>query len=186
MNWFIDLDQQLFLFLNQFHLEFLNKPMEIISSSVIWIPLIIFIVYTFYKELSRKQFILALLFLVLAFVASDITSSSILKNLTQRLRPCRDEVIKPLIHWFEQRCGGRFGFVSSHAANSFAILTFWWRSLNSKKYSYKLIWVFPCLVVYSRLYLGVHYPADLLGGTIVGIFWGILFSNLYRQNRLRS
>lgn len=186
MELFIGLDQKLFLFLNQFHHESLNAPMVILSSETIWIPFLLFMLYTLYKNLSRQQFYLALLFLSFAFILSDSTASYILKNLTQRFRPCRDELIKPLIYTFGQKCGGKYGFVSSHAANAFTLMLFWWKTLPLKKSDYKWLWIFPALVAYSRLYLGVHYPADLIVGSLIGLGWGYLMAWFFKQNRLWS
>jgi undecaprenyl-diphosphatase len=186
MQFLIGLDQKLFLFLNQFHHELINGAMIVLSSTTIWIPFILFMIFSLYKALPRQQFYLALLFLFLAFIASDTSASYVLKNLTQRLRPCRDEMIKPLIYWFNQKCGGRFGFVSSHSANAFALVMFWWKALPQKKINYKWLWIFPAVVAYSRLYLGVHYPADLVVGAIIGLTWGYILSWCLKHNRLRS
>lgn len=120
------------------------------------------------------------LFLILAIIASDVTSSYLLKNIVNRLRPCREIDLKPLIYSFGQKCGGKFGFVSSHAANSIALVFFSIRSLNfEKKWIYGL-WIIPVLVGYSRIYLGVHYPGDIAGGMLVGLFWGYVFSKMYK------
>ncbi len=182
----IEADQKLFLFLNQFHHEALNAPMTLLSGMGIWVPVLSFLIFTLYKSLPKKFFYLSLLFMVMAFIASDATSSAILKNLTQRFRPCKDEIIRPLMYWFDQRCGGKYGFVSSHAANSFALIMFWWKTIPLRKPDYKWIWLFPVLVAYSRLYLGVHYPADLICGSIIGLGWGYFFSSMLRKSELRS
>ncbi len=120
------------------------------------------------------------LFLLLAIIASDVTSSYLLKNIVNRLRPCREIDLKPLIYSFGQKCGGKFGFVSSHAANSIALVFFSIRSLHfEKKWIYGL-WIIPVLVGYSRIYLGVHYPGDIVGGMLVGLLWAYVFSKMYK------
>lgn len=177
-------DSKLFLIVNSLNSSWLNSIMVFFSSQLIWIPLVVFILYLSFKEFPRKQFYLFLLFLFFAIIASDVTSSYILKNVTKRLRPCRVEDIKLLMNSFGQKCGGRFGFVSSHAANSFAILTFAFLTLKRLKGIFHVLWILPFLVSYSRIYLGVHYPGDILGGAIVGIFWGTIYSLILKRTKL--
>lgn len=186
MQALIGFDQKIFLFLNQFNFPWLNSSMEFISGRLVWIPFVIFMAWTLYKSLPRKQFYFTILLFIMALSLSDVIASSILKNSTQRLRPCRDELIKPLMVWFEQRCGGRFGFVSSHAANSFMLVTLWWNLLKEKKKIYLLLFLVPIFVSYSRIYLGVHYPGDILGGTFVGVSVAIFMSWAWKNSRLRS
>lgn len=146
--------------------------MVILSGQAVWIPFIGYFIWLSYKHLGKRTALYFALFLVLAIIASDVTSSYVIKNLVNRFRPCRELDLKPLIYSFGQKCGGKFGFVSSHAANSFAIVIFSLRALKFEtKLSYALL-LAPLLVSYSRIYLGVHYPGDILGGLIVGTFWG--------------
>lgn len=168
------LDRELFLFMNSWHATWLNPIMVFFSSQIVWIPLIAFVIFMAFKGLDRKSFFLFILFLALAIIASDVTSSYVLKNIIQRLRPCRVPEIKAIFNDFGQKCGGRFGFVSSHAANSICILVFSFLALKLKSPKYHLLWLLPLIVCFSRIYLGVHYPGDILGGLIVGTFWGLL------------
>src|SRR5690606_9502362 len=112
---------RIFLFLNGLHTNWLSPIMVFVSGQFIWIPFIVTCLFFAFRSLARRDFYIFFLFLALLLLLTDSTSSYILKNLTERLRPCRDMDLKPLIYSFGQRCGGRFGFVSSHAANSWAL-----------------------------------------------------------------
>lgn len=175
------LDRSLFLSLNSFHSSILDGFMQFLSGQLIWVPLIGYFFWYCYKISGKKITLYFGLFLILAMIASDVTSSYLIKNIITRLRPCRELDLKPLIYSFGQKCGGKFGFVSSHAANSVALIFFSIRSLNFEKKWIYLLWIIPALVGYSRIYLGVHYPGDILGGTMVGLFWGYVFSKMFRS-----
>lgn len=160
--------------------------MVFFSGQLVWLPFILGLLWLAFKKLERNSFYLFILFLLLAVIASDVTSSYVLKNLVQRMRPCRLAELKPLINDFGQKCGGRFGFVSSHAANSFAILIFSFTVLKLKVLSFHLIWLLPLLVSYSRIYLGVHYPGDIAGGMLVGLGWGYFLARCFLSRPLGS
>ena len=180
------LDLELFLELNSWHTPWLNSIMVFFSSQLIWLPLIAIIFFMATKQLARKDFFIFILFLTLAIIASDVTSSYILKNIFERLRPCRVPEIKDFINNFGQKCGGRFGFVSSHAANSICIIAFSLILLKFKSKKFYLLWILPIFVGFSRIYLGVHYPGDILGGFIVGVIWASTLAVIFKSYQLRS
>ncbi len=173
-------DRKLFFWINSLGSEALNSTMLLLSGQIIWLPFIVFAVYLFRKEKQGKDVGLFILFMALALVCSDVTSSYIFKNIFQRLRPCRVEEIQTLMYTFGQKCGGRFGFVSSHAANSLALVVFTLGALRLKGVYWGVL-LFPLLVGLSRIYLGVHYPGDILGGFLVGTFWGMTYASFFRS-----
>jgi undecaprenyl-diphosphatase len=182
IDWLLYIDTQLFLLINSLNIPALNPVMVFLSGQVIWVPLIIFVIYFSYQKVSKPAFYVFLLLLVLSFIASDVTASYMFKNLFQRLRPCRMAELKPLIINFGQKCGGRFGFVSSHAANSFTLLSYFFLAARPGKKILCLIWLLPLLVSHSRIYLGVHFPGDIIGGAIIGITWGAYFAWIFRNS----
>jgi undecaprenyl-diphosphatase len=178
------LDKKIFLIFNSWHAPWLNPLMTFFSSQLIWLPFIALIIFLASKRLEGKSLYIFILFLILTIIATDVTSSYILKNLVERLRPCRVPEIKALLNNFGQKCGGRFGFVSSHAANSVCIISFTFLVFKLKSFKYQFIWIIPLIVSISRIYLGVHYPGDLIGGAVVGITWAFIFALMFKNKKL--
>jgi undecaprenyl-diphosphatase len=147
------------------------------SNEYIWIPFyIVLIGLTLYY--FRKQSALLILLMLLLITSSD-QLSGLIKRSVGRLRPCHNPAISNLVHTV-QHCGGNFGFVSSHAANTFALATFI-TLLFIRKYEY-MGWIMFCwasVVSFSRIYLGVHYPADIAAGAFLGAGLGLLFYRIY-------
>ncbi|OIP01473.1 MAG: hypothetical protein AUJ98_04285 [Bacteroidetes bacterium CG2_30_33_31] len=163
-----DIDKNIFLFINGFHNSFFDFVMYYVSSSTLWIPLYIFFVFLLYKVYGFK-FWIPLLFIIIAFSLSDYISVHAFKNVFQRLRPCHNPEISNLVHIVRNHCGGEYGFVSSHASNMFAVAISVWLFIK-KLYPKSLIWLllWASLISYSRIYLGVHFPADVIVGGLLG------------------
>jgi len=151
---------------------FLDPIMIFLSNKYVWIPLymyLIFFLYTYYG----KYFWIPLLFILISLTLSDQFTSSFMKPYFQRLRPCLDENINIFIE-VVKGCGGKYGFASSHAANSMGLAVFYLMILKRKKILSYCILTWASLVGYSRVYLGVHYPGDIIVGFLVGSFFGYL------------
>ena len=164
------LDKQLFLFLNSANSPFWDTVMYIISAKVTWIPLYIAILIYVGRRYKRK-FPVILLFIILAVILSDLSSVHLFKNIFQRLRPCHDPDLEGLVHLVKAQCGGLYGFVSSHASNSFNVALLSLMFIRKKWYSVSII-LWAAVIGYSRIYLGVHFPGDVLCGSILGAFVG--------------
>jgi undecaprenyl-diphosphatase len=172
-------DTNLFLYLNALHTPFFDKIMWLISGKLTWLPLYLAIIaHYIYHE--RKKSWLPIICTILAVVISDQISSSVIKPLFERLRPSHEPAIEQLVHIVNGYKGGLFGFVSSHAANSFAVAVFTSLAFRIPIYTWAII-AWAVIVSYSRIYLGVHYPADIMGGAIIGIFSALLMYFLYKK-----
>lgn len=164
-------DTQLFLFLNSLHNAFFDRFMIAFSNMKVWIPFYIVVVYLLFKNEGKKALWLVL-FLVIGAVLSD-QFSVLIKNLVERPRPTHNVNISNFVHTVNNYKGGPFGFVSSHAANtiSFAMLSSF--IIRRKLYTLSVfLWV--ALTGYSRIYLGVHYPLDIVGGFVAGTITALL------------
>ena len=170
-------EKSLFLKLNNIHHPLLNQLMVFLSGQMVWLFVISVVLFFLLK--SKTFNIYWALFLILAIFVSDVTSSYFFKNVFVRLRPCRMEDIKLLINNFGQRCGGKFGFFSSHASNSFVLISFILFTLKPNRLLTLLLIFLGSLVSYSRIYLGVHFPLDVICGIIYGLVIGQVFALFY-------
>jgi undecaprenyl-diphosphatase len=183
------LDTALLLFLNKMHNPFLDFLMYWASSRWVWIPFYIYIFLELFKKYPKHVWEI-IVFVTIMIALSDQLTSTIIKNAVHRLRPCHEPMIRDEIHLVNGYCGGSFGFVSSHAANSFAFLSFFIFLFRTKHK--KLRWIiigWAVLISYSRIYLGVHYPGDVFCGALLGSLLGISTGysyNFYRENFHKS
>lgn len=128
---------------------------------------------------NRRHALLVLALLVLAVLVADQVSSGLIKHLVERLRPTHDPDLESMVHVINDYRGGMYGFVSSHAANSFAVATLISFIMRQRLVTFSLF-TWAVLQCYSRMYLGVHYPGDILGGIIVGLLAGWIVWRLMR------
>ena len=177
------IDTSILLFINGKNSPFWDEVMMIISGRFTWIPLYLLFVVLIWLKYKKESWVI-ILFAVLAIVLSD-QFANLVKNEVMRLRPSHTPGIMNLLHYYknstgESYMGGLYGFVSNHAANS-ASLTIYLTLLFRNKFVTcgLILWTF--LLCYSRMYLGVHFPSDVLGGIIVGIVTGFI---AYRGCRL--
>jgi undecaprenyl-diphosphatase len=170
------LDQQLFLFLNSLHSPFFDQVMHAISGKIIWVPLYLAILIYLGIKFKRK-FIIIILFIIVAATLTD-QISVLIKNSVQRLRPCHEPALEGLVHLFNGECGGLYSFVSSHAANSFDVALLSLLFIRKRWFTISII-LWALVVGYSRVYLGVHYPGDVICGSVQGAFIGWSIYKLY-------
>ena len=179
----VELDRNIFLFLNSLHAPFFDSVMWILSMRTVWIPLYLFMIYLITVKYRRRIWII-LLFVPLLILITDQVSG-LLKNLIERPRPCHDPELQGLVHTVRGYCGGMYGFVSGHASNSFGLAAFTAPLLHKKWYTW-CIFVWAALVSYSRIYLGVHYPGDIIGGALLGLIAGagLAFAAMETEKRI--
>ena len=170
-------DAELFLRLNGCHAAWLDPLMKGLSAIVLWIPLYALIAFYMIRK-ERWYGLLTITFWALAFGLADQLSVSLFKENFQRLRPCHEPELQNLIHSLES-CGGKYGFISNHAANTFCLAMF--TSLFFKRKFYTLaIFLWAAAVAYSRIYVGKHYPLDVICGAAFGILCGFSVFAIYR------
>ncbi|MRT93057.1 phosphatase PAP2 family protein [Ancylomarina sp. 16SWW S1-10-2] len=167
------LDQELLLFLNGIHSSFFDSFMYLISGKLVWAVFYLAIIVQIYRSYGWKNCLYLLVAIALVITCCDQMASGILKPYFQRFRPSRSPDISHLVHIVNGYTGGKYGFASSHAANVFGLTTFCSFLFRNKKLSL-FLFSWAILVSYSRIYLGVHYPGDIIVGTGIGIFFGYL------------
>ncbi|MDR0332926.1 MAG: phosphatase PAP2 family protein [Dysgonamonadaceae bacterium] len=181
-----------FLFLNGSDSIFLDNIMWTLSGRWVWIPLYLFVLFVFFYKTQKKEAILMTVFLIAIFALCDQFSSGFMKPFFERFRPSRHPDFEEIVTIVNGYTGGRFGFISGHATNAFGFAVF-----LSMVFRYRwvtivtLIWAL--LQGYTRIYLGVHFITDVIGGVIAGtliafILYGILivvrqklFHKTYRE-----
>jgi undecaprenyl-diphosphatase len=172
------IDQNLFLYLNSFHADWLDPIMMQVSNKLFWIPLYLLLFCIVQRRFGWKNMGWFALLVALTILFCDQLSSTVLKQYFARYRPCNNLDLKGMVHTFHGHCGSGFSFVSGHAANYFGLTTLL-ASFMKKRNATILLLTWAALIAYSRVYLGLHYPADILFGGLLGVVIGRM---LYQLN----
>lgn len=176
MEELLKFDKELFIFLNSLGSVSYDDFWSIITQQIYWTPFFIGVFYLIQKKVGWKNFGIAIVFLALLITFTD-QITNLVKNGIQRLRPCNDPEIKEIIRVVISR--NSYSFFSGHASNSMGSTMFIFLIIrNYYKHTY-LLFFFPIIFAYSRIYLGLHFPLDILTGYIFGIVNGIVFYKLY-------
>jgi len=173
MNRLIEIDQSWLVAINSCHAPWADTLMWIVSAATTWIPLYVVLVGLLWWRFGWKKMLIMLAAFGVAIGLSDYIASGVIKHAVCRLRPTHEPALEGMLHIVNNYRGGQYGFVSSHAANTMScalLFSLIWRDWRATVPM--MLWV--ALNCYSRMYLGVHYPGDILGGLIVGSIIALL------------
>lgn len=184
-NILIDIDKYMLLALNGSDSIFWDGCMKIYTTIAIWIPLLLLLMYILIKNNSFKDFLLLVLVIAAVVGCTDLISSGICKPFFERWRPTYDPEIMYLVDVVDEIRGGKYGFTSSHAANSFGIATFLLLLVKNRALTVSMI-IWAVMNAFTRIYLGVHYPGDIIAGTLIGVVVGWGAYKLYRYIMTRQ
>ena len=180
--WLCHWDTWLFLKINT---EWTNPFLDSISpwwrEANAWVPLYLFLIIFGIINFKKKVWYW-LLFTAITLTLSDQLSSNLIKNLVERPRPCRDEFLADKVRLLLNNCSGGYSFTSSHATNHFAFAVFIFITLQPffKKWTY-LFFVWAATICYGQVYVGVHYPLDVVCGAILGCGIGYLTGTFFTK-----
>lgn len=180
--WLSDIDARLLLIVNGAHSPFFDSVMWCISGRWIWVPFYAVLAYLLFRRMSWKRASICLVTIGLIILAADQTCATLIRPEIGRLRPANlNNLLSSFVHVVNGYRGGRYGFPSCHAANTFALAVFMSLVIRHKWFTVMMFsWAF--VVSYSRMYLGVHYFGDLFCGATIGSLFAVLF--YYLQNYL--
>lgn len=172
----VELDRSVFVYLNSLGSEAFDPFWRLVTNQLSWIPLFAILLYLAFKRLGWRHAVLVIL-MVAVLVALTDQSVNLIKNTIQRLRPVNEPALEGLMRIVERRRS--FSFVSGHAANSMAVAFLIYRILHPYIKYVGFFFIWPAIFAYSRIYLGLHYPGDILIGYLWGLFTGFLVLKLY-------
>ena len=176
----IQYDKELFLFLNNLGNTTWDGFWMTYTTKINWIPLYAVLLYLIYRNISRKAFLLTLLIVALMITFTD-QITNVFKDGFKRLRPCHDEEIQGYMRLVKSYCGYKYGYFSGHASNSMSVAVFIGLILIRRyKYLIFIMLFWAALMAYSRVYIGVHYPLDIISGMTFGAFSGFIFYRLLK------
>lgn len=177
--WLKNSDKQILLWVNSHHNALLDKLMWFASGDTSWFPLYAMLLALLVWKFKKQSWWLIVLIIPL-ILCSDQLASGILKPLVHRLRPSHQPGLENQLRYVNNYHGGTYGFVSSHACNVFAFATYFSLAAERKiKWLPFLLFPWASLVAYSRIYLGVHYPSDVLVPLLLGVLLGLAFNSIY-------
>jgi undecaprenyl-diphosphatase len=183
-----DLDVRLFWWLNRVHTHWLDEGIYWLSKDLFWIPVAIVLLYIWFRYLSLPQALLTVLALAMLIALTDQLSATVIKPAVRRYRPSHDPALKDKVHLVRGYRGGEYGFVSSHAANTFGVALFCFLLFGPADRRWAWLFLWATVISYTRIYLGVHYPFDILGGALLGMGCACLIAWPFRWllNRLNK
>lgn len=180
-----ELDRTLLLEINSHHHPGVDQVMWFFSLSGPTVFIVLAIAFYFYRKFNPRKALEFVLGCSIVFACADLSSNSI-KHSVKRYRPTHNLEIREKVHTVNDYRGGKYTFFSGHASNTFGVITFIFLCLRHVPLSRRLLlFIYPLLVVYSRMYLGVHYPSDILTGTAAGLLIGSLVFSIMNKHFLK-
>ncbi len=177
----IEWDKSVFLTLNNVHTPFWDIFMWIYTDKLTWIPLILSLLFVLFRK-NWKEALLVCVAIALTITLCDQFASTLCKPYFARFRPAQDPDFSPFVQIVNGYRGGRYGFISSHAANSFGAVVLLSLIFRNRLFTITAI-LWAIINCYSRIYLGVHYPGDILCGTIAGIIIAYIIYMMWKKSR---
>lgn len=184
-------DQQVLVKINSYHSGWLDVIMWQFSQILIFIPFALLLLYLYYQRYQLRNTIALILCCAISIAFTDLSSNAV-KHMVKRYRPTHNLELRPLLHLVKdldgkEYEGGKYGFFSSHAANTIGVTTLLFFAASwIRRRKRALFFVIPLLIIYSRMYVGAHYPSDVLMGTIDGFVFGYITFIIFRKFFFKS